>query len=526
MKDTSSRFVSISTTKKLKQATASAGLPIEALENRLLLSGNVQASVTADGILRIRGDAGANIIALDQTLLNAGQVRISGTDTTINGQTAPVVLSGVTSKVSVKLGTGRDRVTMSNMSLPGDVVAEQRHLQLNNVQLAGSLTVFSRATISLINTAIGQDLFTKSTSASGDGTATLRDVSVQRNATIHGSTGSDTITIDNAVFRGEAGVFAGLGNDSVKVEASGGALSVPSQFDGPTTIRMGSGDDVLQIGVVGETGNRAIFAHAVSFDGKAGFDTFFNASNNDYQQPAQDVVINFESIPVAQAFIDLGAAAPFAVMATAAISSTGTTHIDGDVGLSPGSSQGIPTAQINGAIHVNDPEVVAARAALLLAYNDAVSRTENVQTLPGNLGGLTFAPGLYENSTSVLIEGSGPGNNLTLDAQGDPNAIFIFKMGSTLTTGPGAQVILAGGAKASNVFWQVGSSATLNTTTIFKGNILASVTITVNTGSVVEGRLLAGSNSDGAVTINASTITVPALPPAITILAPEIAVLY
>ncbi len=83
-------------------------------------------------------------------------------------------------------------------------------------------------------------------------------------------------------------------------------------------------------------------------------------------------------------------------------------------------------------------------------------------------------------------------------------------MGSTLTTGPGAQVILAGCAKAGNIFWQVGTSATLNTTTIFKGNILASVTITVDNGSAVEGRLLGGSNSDGSVTVNASTITVPA----------------
>ncbi len=125
------------------------------------------------------------------------------------------------------------------------------------------------------------------------------------------------------------------------------------------------------------------------------------------------------------------------------------------------------------------------------------------------MGGLTFTPGLYTNSTSVLIQGAGPANNVTLDAQGDPNAIFIFKMGSTLTTGPGAQVILAGGAKATNVYWQVGSSATIDTTTIFKGNVLAAVTITVNSGAAIEGRLLAGSNSPGSVTISSSTITVP-----------------
>jgi hypothetical protein len=212
----------------------------------------------------------------------------------------------------------------------------------------------------------------------------------------------------------------------------------------------------------------------------------------------------------AQGPINLGAAGAFAVMATASITSTGPTQINGDVGLNPGTGQGIPPAQVNGTIHIDDQAIITAQADLLAAYNDAVSRSVTSVSLPGNMGGLTFTPGLYTNSTSVLISGAGPGNNVTLDAQGDPNAIFIFKMGSTLTTGPGSQVILAGGAKAGNIFWEVGTSATLNTTTIFEGNILASVTITVDTGSVVVGRLLGGSNSDGSVTINASTVSVPA----------------
>lgn len=212
---------------------------------------------------------------------------------------------------------------------------------------------------------------------------------------------------------------------------------------------------------------------------------------------------------IAQAPINLGRAAPFAVMARSSISSTGATQVNGDVGLNPGSAQGIPPQQVDGTIHVTDQAIINAQTDLLAAYNDAVSRTVTSQTLPGNMGGLTFTPGLYTNSTSVLISGAGPGNHVTLDAQGDPNAIFIFKMGSTLTTGPGALVILAGGAKAGNIYWQVGTSATLDTTTIFKGNILASVTITVNTGSDIVGRLLGGSNSDGSVTINASTVTLP-----------------
>lgn len=211
------------------------------------------------------------------------------------------------------------------------------------------------------------------------------------------------------------------------------------------------------------------------------------------------------------ATINLGTAGSFAVMATASISSTGPVVINGDVGLAPGTSQGIPPAQVNGTIHVNDPVVVKAQADLLAAYNDAVSRSTNALTLPGNMGGLTFTPGLYVNSTSVLISGAGPNNNVTLDAQGDPNAVFIFKMGSTLTTGTSSQVILAGGAKAGNIFWQVGTSATLGVTSIFEGNVLAATTITINTGAAVTGRMFAGAaGGAGSATVNASTVTVPA----------------
>ncbi len=212
------------------------------------------------------------------------------------------------------------------------------------------------------------------------------------------------------------------------------------------------------------------------------------------------------------ATIALGSAGSFAIMATASTTSTGPTVINGDVGLKPGSSQGIPPSQINGTIHINDPVITQAQADLLAAYNDAVSRSTNAQVLPGNMGGLTFTPGLYVNSTSVLLSGAGPSNNVTLDAQGDPNAVFVFKMGSTLTTAPGAQVILAGGAKAGNIFWQVGSSATIDTTNIFKGNVLAAISITLKTGAVVEGRMFAGSDGtpSGAVTLDSNTVTVPA----------------
>jgi hypothetical protein len=209
--------------------------------------------------------------------------------------------------------------------------------------------------------------------------------------------------------------------------------------------------------------------------------------------------------------INLGSAGSFAVMATASISSTGPVVINGNVGLAPGTSQGIPPAQVNGTIHVNDPIITQAQADLLAAFNDATSRSTNAQTLPGNMGGLTFTPGLYVNSTSVLISGAGPNNNVTLDAQGDPNAVFIFKMGSTLTTATSSHVILAGGAKASHVFWQVDTSATLGVTSIFEGNVLAATSITINTGAAVTGSMFAGAaGGAGSATVNASTVTVPA----------------
>ena len=203
--------------------------------------------------------------------------------------------------------------------------------------------------------------------------------------------------------------------------------------------------------------------------------------------------------------IPLGRASTFAIMATAAISG-GADNITGDVGLSPGSSQGIPPSEINGTIHVNDQAIIDAQADLLAAYNTAVARSVGKVTVSGDLGGTTKTPGLYWSSSSIGITG-----DLTLDAQGDANAVFVFQMGSTLTTGPGAHIVLIGGAQAKNIYWQVGSSATLDTTTIFKGNILAAVTITVNNGAAVEGRLFAGSGGGGgSVTVQSSTITVPA----------------
>jgi len=204
---------------------------------------------------------------------------------------------------------------------------------------------------------------------------------------------------------------------------------------------------------------------------------------------------------MAQSPVDLGTATSFAVLAGTTITNTGSTTITGDVGLYPGTSiTGFPPGTIFGTTHATDAVAQQAETDLVTAYNDAVGRTPATTVPGGLLGGLTLVPGVYTSASSLDLTGT-----LTLDAQGDTNAVFIFQMGSTLTTASNSSVVLINGAQACNVFWQVGSSATLGTGSTFPGTIMALISITATTGVVVNGRLLAIT---GAVTLDTNTITV------------------
>ena len=223
--------------------------------------------------------------------------------------------------------------------------------------------------------------------------------------------------------------------------------------------------------------------------------------NNNDPEPAgkNPAVIPVQTIVMAT--VSLAGASNLAVLAGSAVTNTGGTTITGDLGLSPGSSVGgFPPGILNGTQHINDAIANQAKLDLTAAYNDAAGRTStDIVTLSGNIGGLTLTPGLYK-STSSLAVSSG---DLTLDAKGDANAVFIIQIASTLTTTSGRKVILSGGALASNIFWQVGSSATFGTTSVFKGTILAMQSITFNTGATLDGRALART---GAVTMAGNTI--------------------
>jgi hypothetical protein len=200
--------------------------------------------------------------------------------------------------------------------------------------------------------------------------------------------------------------------------------------------------------------------------------------------------------------VDLGTASSFAVLAATTVTNTGMSVVSGNLGLSPDTSvTGFPPGKIvDGSKYIADTTAANAQTALTAAYNDAAGRTPTTTGL-SSIGNQTLTPGVYNAASSLLVNGT-----LTLDAQGDPDAVFIFQVGSALTAASGTQIALAGGAQACNVFWQVGSSATLGTGSTFRGSILALTSITVTTGDTVAGRVLA---RNGAVTLDDDAITVP-----------------
>jgi hypothetical protein len=189
----------------------------------------------------------------------------------------------------------------------------------------------------------------------------------------------------------------------------------------------------------------------------------------------------------------------FSVLAGTTVTNTGSTTVSGDIGVAPGTAvTGFPPGLAGGTIHLADGAASLAQATLTAGYIDAAGRSGGT-SVAGDLVGQTLTSGVYTSTSSLANSG-----DLTLDAQGNPSAVFIFQISSTLTTGSGSHIVLANGAKACNVFWQVGSSATLGTNSVFKGNIMALTSITVTTGVNVEGRVLA---RNGAVTLDTDVIT-------------------
>ena len=209
----------------------------------------------------------------------------------------------------------------------------------------------------------------------------------------------------------------------------------------------------------------------------------------------------FASPSYALSMIDLLTAEYFGVLAGSTVTNTGSTVINGLLGVSPGTAiTGFPPGTAT-AQHAADAVALQGQIDLSAAYLDALSRPTTVNLTGRNLGGLTLVPGVYNFDSSAQLTGK-----LTLNGLGNPNAVFIFKIGSTLTTASASVVSLINSAQGGNVFFIVGSSATLGTATSFIGNILAQTSITLNTGATLLcGRALART---GAVTLDTNTISI------------------
>ncbi len=210
-------------------------------------------------------------------------------------------------------------------------------------------------------------------------------------------------------------------------------------------------------------------------------------------------------LPAAQAAIDLGSANDFAVLGASTVTSTGNTVVNGDLGISPGTAiTGFGPGLVNGQTYYGDTIAAQAQIDALAAYTQILALAP-AQSLTGDdLGGLILTPGIYDFASSALLTG-----RLTLNGQGNPNAQFIFQIGSTLTTASSASVVFENGASAGGLDWQVGSSATLGTGTAFAGNLLADQSITMNTGASLTGRALA---LHGAVSLDNNAITITGTP--------------
>ena len=202
----------------------------------------------------------------------------------------------------------------------------------------------------------------------------------------------------------------------------------------------------------------------------------------------------------AAAAVGLGTATSFAVLGGSAITNTGPTTITGNIGSFPTPTEtGLGTVTLHGVDHGGDAVTQQAKIDLTTAYGTAAGSGPPIAHAT-ELGGSTLTPGVY-NSPTFGITGT-----LTLNTLGNPNAVFVFQTASTLITASNSSVIVLGGGTACNVFWQIGSSATLGTGSALIGNVLAATSITATTGATIQGRLLAET---GAVTLDTNTITRP-----------------
>ena len=406
-----------------------------------------------------------------------------------NAETAVAVGTDVTAVFS-------EPMALSSISNDSFILADGTTVIAGTVSYAGVTATFNPTSALLPNTTYTGTITTGATDASGNALGTnfvwsfTTAAEVVTTAPEVTSTDPQDLETDVAVDTDVSATFSEIMDELTITDTSFTLADGASPVDGSvsytgTTATFNPTSDLN----AGTTYTATITTEATDLDG--------NPLENDF-------VWSFTTAAVVVAgplAVDLTCAEGFAVIAGSTITSTGPSIINGDVAMSPGSALiGFPPGVINGTVHVNDTIANDSKGCLTAAFNDAAGRAPGT-SVSGNIGGQTLTPGVYTAGSGLAVSSG----NLTLDAQGDANGVFIFQIPTTFTMTSGLQVVLSGNAQAKNVFWQVGSSATIGTTAIMMGIIMADQSITLETGAVLNGAVLARI---AAVSLDSSTINV------------------
>jgi hypothetical protein len=465
---------------------------------------NVTVKGGAGGVTDLAGNPMVNNFSIGWTTAAAADTTAPTVILTVPASAATGVLTNT--KISATFSEAMNPLTITNLTF---TLKQGTTAVSGTVSYSGVTAVFTPASILAASTTYTATITTGATDLAGNGLATNYVWTFTTGAAPDTTAPTVTLTVP---ANGATGVAI---NSSVSATFSE-AMNPLTITNLIFTLKRGT---TTVSGTVSYSGVTAVFTPTSPLDYSTTYTATITTGANDLagNALANDYVWTFSTgatlppVHIGPAPVILGAASTFRILAGSAITNTdivgNRTSINGDVGVSPGSTVNALTELNNIVapfhIYAGGPIAATAKIDLLVAYNDAQSRSTAAISLPGQIGGLTLAPGLYVNSTSSGISGTGANAILTLDGQGDPTAVWIFKMGSTLITDPGTSIVCNNGCNAENVFWQVGSSATLGVGSIFYGTILSDAAITMNTGATLHGRALTRS---AAVTLDTNQL--------------------
>ena len=381
-------------------------------------------------------------------------------------------------------------------------------------QLGAALATAAASHVNLINGAKAGHVFWQVTGAAGTGAASSFAGTIMASGAI--TIGAGAQLIGRALSYGTVT----LANNAISFSTSpppmvtiSGGSAVETVDTTPTitgttdavagaTVTVKLAGQVLT-GLVGAGGSWNVTAAAI-FAGTYVVTASVRNQAGDIGTANQTLTINVNPTPPS-----LGAAGPFSVLAATGVSSAGATAVSGDLGVSPSNSVvGFPPGTVGGTIHAGDATAQSGQSALTAAFNQ-VAALRPSDSFAGEMGGLTFDDGVHQAVGAVSLTGT-----VTLDARGDPNAVFVFQLGAALATAAASQVSLVNGAQASNVFWQVNAAVGTGASSLFAGTIMASGAITLGAGAQLLGRAL----SFGTVTLSTNAIRfTSALPPTVAI---------